>query len=136
MRADLDESFPATIKGLHAALKAIEEFCTAYNLRSDLVSRARIIVEELFTNTIKYGYGGECDRPVRRRLTIVSAVRLTFEDDAAYFDPTRWESAGHAGEPHQRPEGQAGIPLIMSLSSDVQYMARSGGNRLVISVES
>jgi serine/threonine-protein kinase RsbW len=136
MRAHLDESFPATIKGLHAALEAIETFSSAWKLQSGLVSRVRIIVEELFTNTIKYGYGGECDRPVRLHLTIDSIVRLTFEDDAPQFDPTCWQPDGHSGELHQRPEGQAGIPLIMSLSSDVQYMARSGGNRLVISIRS
>ena len=51
-------------------------------------------------------------------------------DDAAHFDPTGWQPDSEACEEDQRPEGQAGIPLILSLSSKVKYLARPGGNRL------
>ena len=78
------------------------------------ISRTRIVVEELFTNTIKYGYRGECDRPVRLKLVIDPAIHLTFEDDAAHFDPTGWQPGGNSVAEDQRPEGQAGIPLILS----------------------
>ncbi len=135
MRTDLDEIFPATSEGLNAALTAIEQFCTERNLDADLVSRARIIVEELFSNTIKYGYGGECDRPVRLRLTNDNVLRLTLEDEAAKFDPTSWRPARPADVPaDHRAEGKLGIPLVLGLATRVQYTPRKQGNRIEITI--
>jgi len=135
MPETLDEVFPATTQGLHAALRAIELFCDGRNLDADLVSRARIIVEELFTNTIKYGYGGECDRPVKLRIADKPALVLTFEDDAAKFDPTRWLPDHPADVPaDQRPEGKAGIPLVLGLAKRVRYVPREKGNRIEITI--
>lgn len=136
MRTEFDESFPATAKGLHAALDAIERFCATRHLDPPLLSRTRIIVEELFTNTIKHGHGGECERPVRLGLAIDPVLRLTFEDDAAHFDPTKWMHR-HAPNvrPDMRPEGQAGIAMILGLSSEVVHVARPNGNRLTITID-
>jgi serine/threonine-protein kinase RsbW len=136
MRECLDESFPATVRGLHTALEALQRFCTARHASPALVSRARIIVEELFTNTIKHGYGGECNRPVRLRLETDPVFRLTFEDDAAHFDPTQWKPGHHADTPPDtRPEGQAGIAMVMGLSANVRHFAGPNGNRLAITIE-
>jgi anti-sigma regulatory factor (Ser/Thr protein kinase) len=136
MRADLDESFPATTHGLHAALEKVESLCFFRRIDPALVSRARIIVEELFTNTIKHGYGGECDHPVRLSLSTDPVLRLTYEDDAVHFDPTQWKPGHHAGlPPDRRPEGQAGIAMVMGLSSEVRHFANPNGNRLAITID-
>jgi serine/threonine-protein kinase RsbW len=135
MRTDLDETFPAKTEGLHAALRAIEQFCAERNLDADLVSRARVIVEELFSNTIKYGYGGECDRPVRVRLTNDNVLRLTLEDEAAKFDPTRWRPDHPADVPADRQrEGKAGIALVLGLATQVRYVACEKGNCIEITI--
>ncbi len=84
---------PATMEGLSAALDAVEQYCARMN--RDLVSRARIVVEELFSNTIKYGYGGESDHRVRLRLAADPVLTLVYEDDAPPFDHDRLEIAGN-----------------------------------------
>src|SRR5215472_2962678 len=135
MRTELDEVFPATTEGLSAALRALEQFCTERNLDADLVSRARIIVEELFSNTIKYGYGGECDRPVRLRLSNDNVLKLTLEDEAAKFDPTRWRPDHPEDLPlERRPEGKAGIALVLGLAAHIRYIAREKGNCIEITI--
>lgn len=135
MRTDLDEVFPATAKGLNAALGAIDRFCAGRNLDGGLVSRTRIIVEELFSNTIKYGYGGECDRPVKLRMTDGPVLMLMFEDEAPKFDPTRWRPS-HAPDapPDRRPEGKAGIALVLGLAARVRYIPLEKGNRIEITI--
>jgi anti-sigma regulatory factor (Ser/Thr protein kinase) len=135
MQTDLDEIFPATTDGLHTALRAIEQFCAGRNLEANLVSRARIIVEELFSNTIKYGYGGECDRPVRVRLVEEGVLRLTLADEAAMFDPTRWRPEHPADLPaDRRPEGKAGIALVLGLAAQVRYIPTESGNCIEITI--
>src|SRR5579863_8062737 len=78
MASELKLSFPATISGLIASLEAIDHAGATWSLDIDLVSRVRIIVEELFSNTIKYGYGQECERPVRLRLGVHPELTLTY----------------------------------------------------------
>jgi len=128
----LDACFPARSEGLRAALQALAGFCAARNLGLGVVSRAKIIVEELFTNTIKYGYGGECDRPVRLALSADPGLTLVFEDDAEPFDPTRWESPHAHVAPGDGPEGKAGIPMVIGLAASVVYVRLANANRLTI----
>jgi len=134
MASELRLSFPATISGLVASLEAMDHAGTALNLSPALVSRVRIIVEELFSNTIKYGYCGECDRPVRLHLSTDSSLTVAYEDDAAPFDPTartREDDASIMDE--DRPEGRAGIAMVLGLCTAAKYMPRPDGNCLIMS---
>jgi anti-sigma regulatory factor (Ser/Thr protein kinase) len=137
MPTELKLSFPATTSGLIAVLEAISHIGITWNLDSDLVSRARIIVEELFSNTIKYGYGQECDRPIRIHLHADLGLSLIYEDDAAPFDPTRWKpEPGRDIAAGDRNEGQTGIMLIMGLSATARYLPLPDGNGLAITFAS
>jgi anti-sigma regulatory factor (Ser/Thr protein kinase) len=130
----LDACFPARSSGLRQALEAVGRFCAGRELAPDLVSRVKIIVEELFTNTIKYGYCRECDLPVRLKLVVYPVFTLVYEDDAPPFDPLGWKS-GHTGiAPDEAPEGEAGIPMILGLAAGVAYVRFSNTNRLTITL--
>lgn len=128
MPADLDLTVPATTRGLRAALQSLEDVCAAGHVDDALVSRGRIVIEELFTNTIKYGYGGECERPVRLGISAGGGLTVTIEDEAPAFDPTAWKPASAAPE----RIGQAGIAMVMGLSSQVSYQALANGNRITV----
>lgn len=132
MPTDLEVSFPATTSGLITALETIEHSGRAWNFGAEVIARLLIIVEELMSNTIKYGYGGECDLPVRLRLSSLPVPTLVYEDDAAAFDPTGWEHPDDGLAPDERPEGRAGIKMVLGLSGTATYVARPNGNCLVI----
>jgi serine/threonine-protein kinase RsbW len=131
--AEWNWNYTAKTKDLRAALDAIEQACSTRNIDAALVSRARIVVEELFSNTIKYGYGGECDQAVRIGLTTAPQFVILYEDDAPLFDPTGWKSKEDEGVlPGQRPEGRAGIAMVMGLCATAVYQAWDGRNRLIL----
>ncbi len=118
---------------LFAALRALEQACKTWKIDAALVSRALIVVEELFSNTIKYGYGGECTRPVRLHLAARPGLTITYEDDAPAFDPTGWKVPDNeAVALDDRPEGKAGIAMVLGLCASTVYQPRDGGNRLVM----
>ena len=94
MAETLTLELPARAAGLQQALARIEGWCAAQGLPRDLALRLLVVVEELFTNSVKYGYGAECDRPVRLALAPAGAgVELAYEDEAPPFDPTAWRGA-------------------------------------------
>lgn len=124
---------PARKNALHAALDAIEQACSTWKIDRALVSRARIVVEELFSNTIKYGYGGECEKPVRLGLKPYPELTLTYEDDAPPFDPLAWKAKPDEALPlEMRPIGQAGIAMVIGLAAHVEYQRRDGANCLTV----
>jgi serine/threonine-protein kinase RsbW len=126
-------NYAAKTDSLYVALDAIEQACKAWNIDVALISRVRIVVEELFSNTIKYGYGGECDAAVRISLAAGPALTLVYGDDAPLFDPTRWKSGSDgAAPPDQRPEGQAGIAMVMGLCATATWRAQDGRNCLTL----
>lgn len=133
MPADLDLTVPATTRGLAAALQTLERTCAGRGVAAHLVLRARVVVEELFTNAIKYGYGGESERPVRLSVEVGAVLTLVIEDEAPHFDPTSWRPAADLpANPAERPPGQAGIAMVMGLSTKVIYAPLPGGNRITL----
>ena len=127
--AELKLDCPAQKSALHAALDAIEQACDTWKIDIALVSRVRIVVEELFSNTIKYGYGGECARPVRLSLRSQPELTLVYEDDAPLFNPLAWKAQpDEALPPEKRPIGQAGIAMVIGLAAHVGYQHRDGAN--------
>lgn len=136
MSTDLEVSFSATTSAMVAALETIEDTGAAWNLGADVIARLRIIVEELVSNTIKYGYGQECDHPIRLRLGSRPVITLTYEDDARPFDPTGWKLEDEEAAPDERPEGKAGIKMVLGLSASATYLPRTHGNCLVITLAS
>lgn len=118
---------------LHAALDAIEQACDTWKIDTALVSRTRIVVEELFSNTIKYGYGGECERPVRLALQPEPQLTLIFEDEAPAFNPLVWKAKRDEALPlEDRPIGQAGIAMVTGLCANTSYRRSDGVNCLTV----
>lgn len=132
MPPDFDVIVPATTRGLAAALASLEMFCDSRKVANDVLRRARIAVEELFTNTIKYGYGGECARHVRVSATVANGLALALEDDAPAFDPTAWTPPPQS--PGERPVGQAGISMVLGLCAAVTYARTGDSNRVTLTI--
>jgi serine/threonine-protein kinase RsbW len=134
MSADLVLDLSATTTGLRGCLARIMESCTHAKVPRDTISRLQIVVEELFSNTIKYGYGGECDRPVRVRLRCALRVELIYEDAAPAFDPTAWREVSPDAATPGGLVGRKGIALVLGLAESVRYERLPGGNRLTLVV--
>lgn len=127
-------NLPARLPSVMHALETISQFARLRNIGGATLARLNVAVEELATNTIKYGYGGECDRPIRIALAAprdADMVELTYEDEAAPFDPldwhARWQARPIAGG---REPGGRGIALVVGLSRGAAYSPLAPGNRL------
>ena len=127
---------PAKLKSLMACSERIGHACASANLDPEVIARARIVLEELFLNTIRYGYGGECERPVRLALHRGrgSSLTLVYEDEAPPFNPVAWRGRpDRAFASDALREGEAGLDLMFGLSSSLDYEPTGAGNRVTVS---
>ena len=133
---NVEISAPAKLTALLSCSEHIGHACASANLDPDVIARARIVLEELFLNTIRYGYGGECDRPVRLALHRGRGATLTlvYEDEAPPFDPVAWRArADRVFAADVLREGEAGLDLMFGLATSLSYEPTGEGNRVTVS---
>ncbi len=129
----LDLDLAADLDGLRAAQTAIERHCLAVGVAAAVIARILAVFEEIFSNTVKYGYRGRDGMRIHASLSGTDPVRLTVEDSAPPFDPTTWNSAPDlAGDLSTRPVGRVGIAMVMGLASSARWEALAPGNRLTL----
>jgi serine/threonine-protein kinase RsbW len=126
----------ARMTELDTLLAAADAFCAAHGVARNDALRLALVLEELFTNTVKHGHGGDSDAPVVIGLQAEAALLvLHYIDGAPPFDPReRMEHAARqlALPADQRQEGGAGLRLVADLAAALDYAYEQGLNRLRI----
>jgi serine/threonine-protein kinase RsbW len=111
----------------------VESACGA--IGRDECQRIMLLIEELFANSVSYGYGGDSDEPVWVTVLVEpEGCRVIYEDCAPPHDPfaaMRLDAA--EGPLDDRPIGRLGVLLLAQLSSRHEYRRR--GDRNVIELE-
>jgi serine/threonine-protein kinase RsbW len=93
--------------------------------------RLTLVIEELFTNTVTHGHGGESEAPIEIAFDVEPGrVAVTYEDTGPPFDP--FAAGGPAAEPatDEVAPGGFGLILVARLASDVGYVRAPGRNRI------
>ncbi|HEY2558788.1 MAG TPA: ATP-binding protein [Caldimonas sp.] len=129
----------ARMDDLAEAIAFVESFCDANGVARGDCLRVSLVVEELFTNTVTHGFGGGSDAPVRLGLRAdASELELSYEDSAPPFDPlTQLPRAAIELEnaAPERPIGQLGIALVVSMASRIGYDRSGDWNRLRVALQ-
>ena len=82
------QTFSARMDSLALATGFVQAFCEQQGVAPDGTLRLTLVVEELFTNAVMHGHGGDTDAPVRIQVGVDAAqLMLCFEDSAPPFDP-------------------------------------------------
>ena len=124
--------FSARMDNLDAAMAFVQTFCAEHLAARDDSLRLQLLVEELFTNTVTHGHGGDCESPVIVELALeANGLGLRFTDWAPEFDPTAVVAIKSA-VPEQ--VGGAGLRLLASLAREMAYARSDGANRLTLTL--
>ena len=117
-------------------LTRLEAFAEAFardrGLADEERARLLVILEELFTNVVTHGYGGEFEAYSvavaldwrRGRLTI------NFVDDGPPFDPLAHSAPDLDAPAEQRPIGGLGIAIVRALVDRARYCRQGRRNHL------
>lgn len=131
------ETFPARMDAWSCVAAFVEEACAAAALEVQVGLRIRLIVEELFTNTVRHGHGRDSDQPVTLTITHRHGeVALTYEDTAPPYDPfSAPRPPDESAAVEQRPVGGLGLVLIVHMARDIRYAFSQGKNRISLIVD-
>ena len=111
----------------------LESFCGETRVARDACLRLNLILEELFTNTVRHGHRGDCDAPVWVALSRSGdAVVIVYEDKAPPFNPYSALMDGPAPDTtvSMRRVGGLGVLLTKELAKSRDYAYVFGRNRI------
>lgn len=138
MASEHKRTFTARLAALAEVLAFVEETGMSAGMSRADALRMVFIVEELFTNTVTHGHGGDSGATVEIDLRVEPGqARLTYIDHAPAFDPLE----GFKGPPGsltatlpQRPVGGLGTYLVGHLVETAHYRRETGRNILELSL--
>jgi anti-sigma regulatory factor (Ser/Thr protein kinase) len=119
-------------------LPRLLEFATAFagrsRLPSDEASRLLVVIDELFSNIVRHGYGGsKAVGKIRIGLSFVrGCLRIAATDDGRAFDPLTAPVSDLDLPTSLRPTGGLGIHFVKNLVDHAQYSRRGEHNHLAL----
>lgn len=124
--------FLARLDQLRPVQSFLEAFCADSGLPREECLRLNLVLEELFTNTVKHGHHGDCDAPVWIGLTRADgAVQVVYEDKAPPFNPyARLSEPVVDTTVSMRKIGGLGVLLTKELAASRDYAYLFGRNRI------
>ena len=112
------------------------DVCEAARLGRELSLRLRLLIEELFTNTLDHGYRCESEAPVDVAFEVsADAIELIYEDAAPPHDPFAaliLPDEGAAVE--DRRVGGLGVLLVAAMAEQVHYCRDGDRNRISLRI--
>lgn len=112
---------------------AVEAFGEAHALSAKLRYQIRLVLDELLTNIISYGYADDTEHVITVGMGLDgSRLRFILEDDARPFDPLTAGTPDTTAEADRRPIGGLGIHLVRTIMDRVAYERVGGKNRLIL----
>lgn len=127
-------TIPAVSSQLDCLIESFEQFCDEKGLHGAPVMQMLMVLEEIASNSIKYGYpDGRTDGQISVRAEVSkNNLQLTVTDDAAAFNPTEFAKPDTESVVEDRQVGGLGLYLISQLTDSVFYQRYDNHNVLQI----
>lgn len=122
----MTRSFPRSLDSLERAFEYVRTFVASEKLDGGFAHDIDLVLEELFTNLVKYGRG---DRgPIEIGLERTGArVRAWLRESAAeIFDPTNAPQVDVTRPLGERPLGGLGLHLVRQMTEEFRYEWKDG----------
>ncbi len=111
----------------------VESFAKREKLPRDVVFAAKLVLEELLTNTISYGYGDKSVQLIEIRLEVRGdQLIIRTVDDGLAFDPRTAKEPDIESSLEDRAIGGLGVHLVKNLMDRVEYRHKDGKNHVTL----
>ena len=111
---DVEIKLPNSLAALTQLHAVAEEFCRQWVIHPDTAFKIDLVLDELFTNIIRYGYDdNRAHEIVIRFKGDHDSVRISIEDDARHFNPLLAPEVDVDAPASERRIGGLGIHLSL-----------------------
>jgi sigma-B regulation protein RsbU (phosphoserine phosphatase) len=124
---------PNDLTHIETLAAEIEAFGAAQGLSDRLLFNINLVLDELLSNIINYGY--DDDLPHEIKVVIAregEEIRIEVEDDARIFNPLAVQDPDLDSPLEARRIGGLGIHLVQSQMDHVEYQPLPNGNRMIL----
>jgi serine/threonine-protein kinase RsbW len=119
-------------EGIREAAEGFDEFARAHALPQRAKWPFQVALDEMLSNIVRYGYGGDHEGEIEIRLELRQGVlQVTIEDEAAPFDPLQAKEPATDLGLAERDVGGLGISIVRKLMEAVEYERAGNRNRVV-----
>jgi serine/threonine-protein kinase RsbW len=111
----------------------VRDFGRENRLSEELVGEIRLVLEEIVTNIISYGYADRADHAID--VNIVNSeqdITLRVRDDARPFNPLEQPGPDLEIPIEDRGIGGMGIHIVREIMDEIDYRREYNGNLLVM----
>ena len=129
----LSISFGNDRQELIHVIQVANVFLEPRELSSKLIYAVNLILEEIITNIIKYGYEDEEAHEIEVRIEVEHGeVSLTVIDDGKEFNPLTIPPPDHSKSAMDRIEEGLGLQFVRHMRNAMEYRREEGKNMLKI----
>ena len=133
----LNVHFLNDIQELNKLQHVVELFANEHRLKKDIQNQLNLVLEELISNTIFYGYTDHDNHYIYVTLTHTPEyIECKVLDDGIPFNPLKdAPEVDQAAPIEDRPVGGLGIHIIENMVSDLDYQRTSNTNTITFKKE-
>lgn len=129
MNANFRKQIASTLEELGALMEDCRSFLEDADAPGDVIFAVELALEEMITNTIKYGYRDQDQHLIDIKIHLSDGrVDIEIRDEGHPFDPFSQEEPDTSLPPEERPIGGLGIHLVKNMLDDCVYAREDGKN--------
>lgn len=133
--ADKTWRVPNDVAEMARTADEVGEWLEGFPLPSRIPYSARLIVEEMGTNTVKYAYGDHAPHTIRVRVWVsTEGVKVELEDDGRPFDPFTVPMPDVDELMDTPGEGGLGLALVRKVCRTVAYERKGTSNLVTLEI--
>ncbi|MCX7882340.1 MAG: ATP-binding protein [Brevinematales bacterium] len=132
MEESVQIKIQADLKELKKVRKRLEVFFSECGVREEEIFQILLMVDEVTTNTIKYGYEGKHGTIEIQASCRENRVEVIIEDEAPPFNPLAYPSVDIEKHIQQGRTHGLGIHVLRTYADECQYERVLSKNRLII----
>jgi serine/threonine-protein kinase RsbW len=124
--------YKAEIQAIPLIRRDLEELAVAWSLPGPERRQILLIVEELFSNTIRFAFKDTEEHYIRIQIALKDHhIAMEMIDDGIPFNPMEYNPA-YRPDPAAVDDGGMGLTLIKTFADSIEYSRKEERNHLVI----
>jgi serine/threonine-protein kinase RsbW len=122
-----------TISEIRALSNTVKKFAEEYDLSSNVTYDIRLVLEEIFSNIVFYGFRDQDEHQIDISLSLNdNNLVLEIKDDGIPFNPLESKTPDLETPIEKMEAGGMGIHIVRSLVDEIKYFRKQNKNILVM----